>query len=166
MLSFCHSTIPKWLPSSALWKSIFHRCSLRLPFQKFASSPRQLLAAIASSWPLPVTWAAMEREACFTLPKIAPVIRPWKVIFHRFSLRLPFQKFASSPRQLSAAIASSWPLPATWEAMEREAIGTLFMLTCRCVAWLIVAYRCCSLVIVASRCLSLLIVAYRFFVVA
>ena len=42
MLPSCHVTIPKWLPSSALWTSLPHRFSLRLPFQKFASSPRQL----------------------------------------------------------------------------------------------------------------------------
>ena len=47
----------------------------------------------------------------FTMPS-GPVIRPHVIsLWHRFSLRLPFQKFASSPRQLPAAIASSWPLP-------------------------------------------------------
>ena len=36
----------------------------------------------------------------FTKPKMDPVIRLRKTLWHRFSLRLPFQKFASSPRQL------------------------------------------------------------------
>ena len=104
-----------------------------------------------------------------TLPTLKgrPVIRQVIITWHRFSLRLPFQKFASSPRQLQRHPYGIGRFPSPeqqWNGKRFACCLALRIVACRCLPLLIVALLCSPSLIIASLCLSLLslhIVDYR-----